>query len=263
MMIVLDAPALAPNPSTNLAHSDPRPDTAIDIAGVSKTYQGQAALVEVSFSVPTGSVCGLIGPNGAGKSTLLRVLLGLIQADEGSARIVGRTYRELDRPAERIGVVIDGTGVNGRDSARSHLRRVARYLGLPKERVDEVLEGVGLAYAADRRSGKYSLGMGQRLALASALLPRPGILILDEPSNGLDPEGMHWLRSMLRRFANDGGTVLVSSHHLLDLQQVVDDVVILNQHVRFTGTLDELGVDRNDAGALEARFLTITGGSSS
>ncbi|MFV0523564.1 MAG: ABC transporter ATP-binding protein [Acidimicrobiales bacterium] len=259
-MTVLDSPAVRPETVGGPVTPGARAGTAIEIVGVSKSYQDQPALVDVGFTVPTGSVSGLIGPNGAGKSTLLRILLGLINPDAGTARIAGRRYAELEHPAERVGVVIDGTGVNSRDSARSHLRRVARYLGLPPGRVDEVLDEVGLTAAADRRSGRYSLGMGQRLALASALLPRPDILVLDEPSNGLDPEGMHWLRSMLRGYADAGGTVLVSSHHLLDLQQVVDDVVILNQHVRFTGNLDELGVDRHDAGALEQRFLAITGG---
>lgn len=250
--------AVAPHPQATAGVTTPTLN-AIDIANLCKQYDGTSVLSDVSFSVAPGTVCGLTGPNGAGKSTLLRILLGLATADSGTAFVHGTTYQQSRQPTRLVGTVLDGTGVAPRDSALTHLRRVARYLSLPSSRVDEVLDQVGLTEAASRRSGGYSLGMGQRLALANAMLAHPQVLILDEPTNGLDPDGMRWLRELLQSFTATGGTVMISTHQLMDLQQVVDQVVILEQSVVFDGTLGDLGVDEAQAGALEASFLARTG----
>lgn len=234
-------------------------DIPIQIADVSKSYEGAPVLRDITFQVERGQVCGLVGPNGAGKSTLLRILLGLAEPDAGQAIIAGVPYAELDRPGRTVGVVLDGSGVAPHDSARRHLRRLARYLDVPKQRVEEVLVRVDLADAADRRSGRYSLGMTQRLALACALLGDPDILVLDEPANGLDPAGLRWLRESIQAFAMSGGTVLVSSHQLEDLQQVADNFVILDKTVRFAGSRAELGIDEQRAGALEETFFQLVG----
>jgi ABC-2 type transport system ATP-binding protein len=201
----------------------------ITARGLTKTYGPVRAVDNLSFSVEPGSVTGFLGPNGAGKTTTLRMLLGLVRPNEGSASIGGRAYRELPAPADQVGAVLEASGFHPARSGRNHLRVYCTVNGYPPARVDHVLDLVELADAGRRRVGDYSLGMRQRLALAAALLGDPPVLVLDEPANGLDPEGIAWLRGLLRRFAADGRTVLVSSHVLTEMQQLVDQVVILNR----------------------------------
>jgi ABC-2 type transport system ATP-binding protein len=185
------------------------------------------AVSDLSFTVEPGSVTGFLGPNGAGKTTTLRMLLGLIQPDSGTATFDGAPYTALTAPLRTVGAVLE-TAFHPARSGRNHLRVYCRAAGFPLSRADEVLVQVGLAEAGNRRAGGYSLGMRQRLALATALLGDPAVLVLDEPANGLDPEGIQWLRGFLRHFAHDQGrTVLVSSHLLSEVEQTVDRVVIV------------------------------------
>jgi ABC-2 type transport system ATP-binding protein len=189
-------------------------------------------------------VTGFLGRNGAGKTTTLRALLGLVRPSAGTATFSGVPYRDLERPTRSVGAVLDGSGAHPGHRARDHLRILAAGAGLPAPRVEAVLDEVGLADAAGRRVGGFSTGMRQRLSLAGALLGDPEVLVLDEPTNGLDPEGIRWLRQLLRRAAADGRTVLVSSHQLAEVAQTVDDVVIVDRgHVVAAGPLDELTRD--------------------
>jgi ABC-2 type transport system ATP-binding protein len=200
---------------------------AIEIQGLSKRFGDVVAVDDLSFVARKGAVTGFLGPNGAGKTTTLRMLLGLATPTAGSATIGGQPYGQLADPFRHVGAVLESTGFHPGRRARDHLRVLATAAGLPLARVQEVLDQVGLAEAGDRRVKSFSLGMRQRLGLASALLGEPEVLILDEPANGLDPEGVHWLRRFLRGFADQGGTVLVSSHLLAEVAQTVDDVVII------------------------------------
>jgi ABC-2 type transport system ATP-binding protein len=200
---------------------------SIEINGLTKRFGDVVAVDDLSFRVEEGAVTGFLGPNGAGKTTTLRMLLGLVAPTAGTATIGGRPYRELRHPIRVVGAVLEATSFHPKRRARDHLRVLATAAGLPMGRVDEVLEAVGLTDAAGRIVGGFSLGMRQRLGLAVALLGEPEVLILDEPTNGLDPEGVHWLRNSLRAFAARGGTVLVSSHLLAEVAQTVDDVVIV------------------------------------
>jgi ABC-2 type transport system ATP-binding protein len=200
---------------------------AIEIQGLSKRFGEIAAVDDLSFTAREGAVTGFLGPNGSGKTTTLRMLLGLVAATSGAATIDGRPYGQLAEPFRHVGAVLEATSFHPGRRARQHLRVLATAAGLPLERVDLVLAQVGLAGAGNRRVKEFSLGMRQRLGLAGALLGTPNVLILDEPTNGLDPEGVHWLRQFLRNFADDGGTVLVSSHLLAEVAQTVDDVVII------------------------------------
>jgi ABC-2 type transport system ATP-binding protein len=199
----------------------------ITIEGLTKRFGDVLAVDDLSFEVDQGTVVGFLGPNGAGKTTTLRTLLGLVTPTAGTARIDGRPYRALADPVRHVGAVLEASSFHPGRSARNHLRVVATAAGLPYARADQVLEQVGLAAAARRRVGGFSLGMRQRLALAAALLGDPQVLILDEPANGLDPEGVHWLRGLLRHLADQGRTVLVSSHVLAEVAQTVDQVVII------------------------------------
>jgi ABC-2 type transport system ATP-binding protein len=201
----------------------------IEVAGLTKRYGKTLAVADLSFRVEPGSVTGFLGPNGAGKSTTLRTILGLVRADAGTATIFGRPYRALERPLERVGAVLEASDVHPGRSGRNHLRVLARAAGLARSRVEEVLELVEMSGAAHRRVGGYSLGMRQRLGLASALLGDPEALVLDEPANGLDPQGIRWLRDFLRSLAAEGRTVLVSSHVLAEVAQTVDRVVIIHR----------------------------------
>ncbi len=194
---------------------------------LTKRFGDVLAVDDLSFEVDEGTVTGFLGPNGAGKTTTLRVLLGLISATSGSATVAGCPYRSLDEPIRRVGAVLEGSSFHPGRRAADHLRVLAAAAALPPQRVDEVLAQVGLTDTADRRVKGFSLGMRQRLSLAAALLGDPRVLILDEPANGLDPEGIHWLRRFLRAFADEGGTVLVSSHVLAEVAQTVDQVVII------------------------------------
>jgi ABC-2 type transport system ATP-binding protein len=201
--------------------------SVISIEGLTKRFGEVLAVDNLSFAVDEGTVVGFLGPNGAGKTTTLRTLLGLVTPTAGTTRIHGRPYRQLTDPIRHVGAVLEASGFHPGRSARNHLRVVATAAGLPAARADEVLAQVGLAGAARRRVGGFSLGMRQRLGLATALLGDPQVLVLDEPANGLDPEGVHWLRGLLRHLADQGRTVLVSSHVLAEIAQTVDQVVII------------------------------------
>jgi ABC-2 type transport system ATP-binding protein len=202
---------------------------AIEIRGLSKRFGDVVAVDDLSFVAREGAVTGFLGPNGAGKTTTLRMLLGLAAPTAGIATIGGQPYRQLTDPFRHVGAVLESTGFHPGRRARDHLRVLATAARLPLGRVPEVLDQVGLAEAGDRRVKSFSFGMRQRLGLASALLGEPEVLILDEPGTGLDPEGVHWLRRFLRGFADQGGTVLVSSHLLAEVAQTVDEVVIISR----------------------------------
>jgi ABC-2 type transport system ATP-binding protein len=215
--------------------------TAIEARGLTKRFGDVLAVDGLSFQVPRGTVVGFLGPNGAGKTTTLRMLLGLIAPSEGVATINGRRYRQLPAPSHAVGAVLDASGGHPGRSARNHLRVHALATGAPAARVGEALELVELSEAADRRIGGFSLGMRQRLGLATALLCDPQILILDEPGNGLDPEGVRWLRGLLRGLAREGRTVLVSSHILAEVAQTADSVLIMDRgRLVAHAALDEL-----------------------
>jgi ABC-2 type transport system ATP-binding protein len=213
----------------------------ITIEGLTKRFGDVVAVDDLSFEVDQGTVVGFLGPNGAGKTTTLRTLLGLVTPTRGSARIDGKPYRELTDPVRHVGALLEASSFHPGRSARNHLRVVATAAGLPLDRADAVLDQVDLTTAARRRVGGFSLGMRQRLGLATALLGDPRVLILDEPANGLDPEGVHWLRGFLRQLADQGRTVLVSSHVLAEVAQTVDQVVIIARGRLITqSTLDAL-----------------------
>ena len=201
--------------------------TSIQIHGLTKRFGDVVAVDNLSFEVAQGSITGFLGPNGAGKTTTLRMLLGLIEPTAGSATIAGKRYRDLVDPFRHVGAVLESTSFHPGRRARDHLRVLCVAAGLRVARADEVLDEVGLADVGDRRVKGFSLGMRQRLGLAAALLGEPEVLILDEPANGLDPEGVHWLRKFLRDYAGEGRSVLVSSHLLAEIAQTVDDVVIV------------------------------------
>jgi ABC-2 type transport system ATP-binding protein len=201
----------------------------VEVRGLTKRYGSTVAVDDLTFSVRRGRITGFLGPNGAGKSTTLRALLGLVLPTSGEARIEGSRYVELADPLGTVGAVLEAHSFHPGRSGRNHLRVLATAAGLPASRVDEVLAEVELTAAARRRTGGYSLGMRQRLSVAGALLGRPGLLVLDEPANGLDPEGIRWLRDFLRSFAAGGGTVLISSHVLAEVAQIADEVVIIHR----------------------------------
>jgi ABC-2 type transport system ATP-binding protein len=214
---------------------------AISVRGLTKQFGAITAVNDLSFEVEEGTITGFLGPNGAGKTTTLRMLLGLVHATAGNALIEGVAYRRLGRPAFTVGAALEATGFHPGRTARNHLRVLAVPNRIPVRRVDEVLEQVDLTDAARRRVGGFSLGMRQRLMLAGALLGDPPILVLDEPTNGLDPAGVHWLRQFLRNRADRGGTILVSSHLLAELAMSADAVVIIKGGRLVTeGTVAEL-----------------------
>ena len=215
----------------------------IEIKRLSKHFGPVTAVERLSFTVQPGRVTGFLGPNGAGKTTTLRMLLGLIRPSEGSATFAGVPYRSLAQPLRSVGASLEATFHPGR-TARNHLAVYAAAAGIPRTRVDEVLELTGIREFADRRVGGFSLGMRQRLGLSFTLLGDPGVLVLDEPINGLDPEGIKWIRGFLQALAREGRTVLVSSHLLSEVQQSVDDVVIISRgRLVRTGTLASLELD--------------------
>jgi ABC-2 type transport system ATP-binding protein len=201
----------------------------IEVEGLSKRFGKTQAVAGLSFRVEPGTITGFLGPNGAGKSTTLRAVLGLVHPDAGGATVLGVPYRELDRPLHRVGAVLEASEVHPGRSGRNHLRVQAAAVGLPASRVQEVLALVELSAAAKRRVKGYSLGMRQRLGLATALLGDPEVLVLDEPANGLDPAGIRWLRDFLRSLAAEGRTILVSSHVLSEVAQTADRVVIIHR----------------------------------
>ncbi|TQS30797.1 ABC transporter ATP-binding protein [Microbispora sp. KK1-11] len=230
----------------------------ITIDSLVKRRGSKEILSGISFQARPGRVTGFLGPNGAGKSSTLRILLGLDRATSGTALINSVPFVQLRDPLATVGAMLDGSGAHRARTGRAHLRWVARSAGLPRTRVDEVLDIVGLTNAASRRVGGYSLGMGRRLGLAAALLGDPEILILDEPVNGLDPDGIRWIRAFLREHAASGRTVLLSSHLMGELAETVDDVVVINEgKVVADGTLDEItGSHRT----LEDAFFALTTG---
>ena len=196
--------------------------------GLTKRFGSTTAVDDLSFSVEPGRITGFLGPNGAGKTTTLRTLLGLIRPSAGEALVTGVPYRKLGDPIRTVGAVLEASSYHPGRSGRNHLRVLATAGGIPRARVEEVLAHVELTGAANRRVGGYSLGMRQRLSVAGALLGEPRLLVLDEPANGLDPEGIRWLRNFLRSFADDGGTVFISSHVLAEVAQLADEVVIIH-----------------------------------
>jgi ABC-2 type transport system ATP-binding protein len=202
---------------------------ALEIEHVTKRYGANAVVDDLTFTVEPGRVTGFLGPNGAGKSTLMKILLDLASADGGRATIGGTRYRAFRDPTRTVGVVLEPNAFHPGRSGRDHLRVLADGAGVPLGRVEELLRLVGLAEAADRRVGAYSLGMRQRLGIAAALLGDPPVLVLDEPGNGLDPQGIRWLRDLLRLRAANGNTVFVSSHLLAEVEHLADDVVVINR----------------------------------
>ncbi len=233
----------------------------LEFTDVTKRFRGVEAVAGLTARVEPGVLTGFLGPNGAGKTTSLRILLGLVEPTSGHARIGGASYAELAHPLQTVGAALEASSFHPGRSAVNHLRVYADAAGIPRRRVDEVLGLVGLADAAGRKVGGYSLGMRQRLGLATALLGDPGILVLDEPSNGLDPEGIRWMRTLLQAFAAEGRTVLVSSHLLAEIQQTADRLLILaHGRLVFDGNIEDLAdaseyattVDAPDRDALAA-----------
>jgi ABC-2 type transport system ATP-binding protein len=240
-----------------IATDDGARDPVVTVRSLTKRFGELVAVDDLTFSLQQGTITGFLGPNGAGKTTTLRLLLGLAQPTAGEALVFGRRYRDLDEPARRVGAVLESSDFHPGRSGRDHLRALALAAEIPQGRVEEVLELVELEAAAGRGVRTYSLGMRQRLGLAAALLGDPELLVLDEPANGLDPAGVHWLRRFLRRFAEHGRTVLLSSHMLAEAAQTVDEVMIID-HGRQVGSgrLDALTVHGT---TLEDVFLGLTG----
>jgi ABC-2 type transport system ATP-binding protein len=213
----------------------------IEITGLSKHFGPVLAVDNLTFTVEPGRVTGFLGPNGSGKTTTLRMLLGLVHPSGGTATIGGRKYAELENPSGTVGAVLEATSFHPARRARTHLRMAARAGGHDDKRADEVLALVGLSADAKRKVGGFSMGMRQRLELATALLGDPDVLILDEPSNGLDPQGIAWLRDFMRYLAGEGRTILVSSHLLAEMAQTIDDAVIVSfGQLKARGTLEEI-----------------------
>ena len=203
------------------------PDGRIVVSGLTKEYRSVKVVDDLSFVVEPGRVTGFLGPNGAGKTTTLRMLLSLVEPTSGTATIGGSRYADLDQPIRRVGGVLEASAAHKGRTGRDHLRVICQSAGIPLARADEVLELVGLTVAGGRTFGAYSLGMRQRLGLATALLGDPQVLILDEPANGLDPEGIRWMRDLLRTLAAHGRTVLLSSHLLAEMKLLADDLIII------------------------------------
>jgi ABC-2 type transport system ATP-binding protein len=231
----------------------------IQARDLTKRYGPTVAVDALSFEVRPGTVTGFLGPNGAGKSTTMRMLLGLDAPDAGEARIGGRRYRELRWPLREVGALLESKAFHPGRSARAHLAALAAASGIPRSRVEEVLGVVGLEGAARRRAGRYSLGMAQRLGIAAALLGDPGVLLLDEPVNGLDPEGIRWVRNLLRSLAAQGRTVFVSSHLIGEMALTADHLVVIGQGRLLAETsVAELSAR---SASLEEAFLELTSGS--
>jgi ABC-2 type transport system ATP-binding protein len=231
----------------------------IEARGLTKRYGPTVAVDGLSFDVHPGTVTGFLGPNGSGKSTTMRMIIGLDAPDAGQARIGGRRYRELGWPLREVGALLEAKAFHPGRSARAHLTALAAANGIPRARVEEVLGIVGLETVAGRRAGKFSLGMAQRLGIATALLGDPAVLLLDEPVNGLDPEGIRWLRTLLKSLAAQGRTVLVSSHLISEMALTADHLVVIGQgRLLAQTTAAELSAT---ASSLEEAFLALTSGS--
>ena len=250
--------AMQTNPTNRARHAaEPTlSETVVEVRGLTKSYGAATVVDDVSFTLERGTITGFLGPNGAGKTTTLRMLVGLAAPTAGTALVFGGPYADLDDPGGRVGAILESGDFDPGRSGRNHLRALALALQLPRERVEEVLDLVELTAAGNRPAGTYSLGMRQRLGLAGALLGDPELLLLDEPANGLDPVGVHWLREFLRQFAQTGGTVLISSHVLAEVAQTVDRVLIIDRG-RLIATL---GLDQlaGDDRSLEDLYLELT-----
>jgi ABC-2 type transport system ATP-binding protein len=201
----------------------------IDVRGVTKRYGEKLAVDDLTFSVAPGIVTGFLGPNGAGKSTTMRLILGLDAPSSGTVRVNGCSYRELSAPLHEVGAMLEAHAIHTGRSAYNHLLALAQTHGIPRSRVEEVIELVGLREVARKRVGGFSLGMGQRLGVAAALLGDPATVILDEPANGLDPEGIHWIRNLLKRLAAEGRTVFLSSHLMSEMAQTADHLIVIGR----------------------------------
>ncbi len=213
----------------------------IEARGLTKRYGDKLAVDQLSFTVRPGVVTGFLGPNGSGKSTTMRMIMGLDLPSAGTATVNGRRYHDLAWPLHEVGALLEAKAIHPGRSARAHLQMLAATHGIPQRRIDEVLELVGLAAVAGRRAGKFSLGMGQRLGIAAALLGDPGVLLFDEPVNGLDPDGIRWVRNLLRSLAREGRAVLVSSHLMSEMALTADEVVVIGRGRLIAETsIDEL-----------------------
>src|ERR1700751_5743293 len=231
----------------------------IEARGLVKRYGPTTAVDNLSFDVRPGTVTGFLGPNGAGKSTTMRMILGLDRPDAGMARVNGKSYHELRWPLREVGALLEAKAFHSGRSARAHLTALAVSNGIPRRRVNDVLEITGLGQAADRRAGKFSLGMAQRMGIAAALLGDPAVLLLDEPVNGLDPEGIRWIRNLLKNLAAQGRTVLISSHLISEVAQTADRLVVIGQgRLLAQTTVAELSARSN---SLEEAFFALTEGS--
>jgi ABC-2 type transport system ATP-binding protein len=233
-------------------------DATIEARGLTKRYGPTTAVEDLSFSVAPGTVTGFVGPNGAGKSTTMRMILGLDAPDRGTALVGGRRYRELRTPLRQVGALLDAGAVHPGRRARDHLLWMAHSNGLSARRVDEVVEVVGLAEASRRRAGGFSLGMRQRLGIAAALLGDPAVLLFDEPVNGLDPEGIRWIRRLLRSLAAEGRAILVSSHLMAELEGTADHLLVIGRGrlVADTPVRDLLAAASDDRVALRSSHLS-------
>jgi ABC-2 type transport system ATP-binding protein len=234
----------------------------IEARGLVKRYGSTTAVDNLSFDVRPGTVTGFLGPNGAGKSTTMRMMIGLDRPDAGTVRINGKSYHDLRSPLREVGALLEVTGSKafhpGR-TARAHLTALAASNGIPRRRVNDVLEITGMDQAAGRRAGKFSLGMAQRLGIAAALLGDPAVLLLDEPVNGLDPEGIRWIRNLLKNLAAHGRTVLVSSHLISEVAQTADQLIVIGQgRLLAQTTVAELSARSS---SLEEGFFQLTEGS--
>jgi ABC-2 type transport system ATP-binding protein len=244
----------------------------IEVNGLTKRYGSTLAVDNLSFKVEPGLVTGFLGPNGAGKSTTMRLILGLDAPDSGRATIDGKPYNELDSPIQTVGALLEAKGISGGRSAYNHLLWIAQAGGLPKRRVDEVVDAVGLGNVAGRRVETFSLGMSQRLGIATALLGDPSILMLDEPVNGLDPEGIVWIRTLLKRLASEGRTIFVSSHLMSEMEDTADHVLVIGKGKLLADMGMQAFIDQSDsnrvrvvspsglelAGYLKAAGATVT-----
>ncbi len=231
----------------------------IEARGLVKHYGSTTAVDNLSFDVRPGTVTGFLGPNGAGKSTTMRMILGLDRPDAGTARVNGQSYHELRWPLREVGALLEAKAFHPGRSARAHLTALAVSNGIPRRRVNDVLEITGMGQAADRRAGKFSLGMAQRLGIAAALLGDPAVLLLDEPVNGLDPEGIRWIRGLLKNLAAHGRTVLISSHLISEVAQTADQLIVIGQgRLLAQTTVAELSARSS---SLEEAFFQLTDGS--
>ena len=213
----------------------------IEASGLTKRYGAKTAVDHISFAIEPGTVTGFLGPNGAGKSTTMRLIMGLDKPTEGSVKINGRSYQDLTAPLCEVGALLDAKGLHGSRTARAHLTQLAVSNGIPTRRVDEVLDITGLTSVAKKRVKGFSLGMGQRLGIAAALLGDPGVLLFDEPVNGLDPEGVKWVRETCRRLAGEGRTVFISSHLMSEMAQTADHLLVIGRgRILTAGPVDDV-----------------------